>query len=119
LKIGRSVPCPGYLVALVRVAAIRACRLLGLLAELGLIHLDMSGRPGLALDLAEPVRPTIEAYTLDLLARRTFRRHDFHKEPAGEVRLSIELRHELAATLSRWEAEVAPHAEFVPPRSTG
>jgi CRISPR-associated endonuclease Cas1 len=102
-----------YLSALAKAAAVRACRTVGLDPDMGLLHLDMARRPGMALDVIEPVRPRIEAFALDLLAGRTFRRHDFLEQPDGSVRLSLELRQSLAATMARWESEVAPVAELV------
>jgi len=102
-----------YLSALAKAAAVRACRVVGLDPDMGLLHLDMARRPGMALDLVEPVRPHIEGFTLDLLAGRTFRRHDFLEQPDGSVRLSLELRQSLAATVPRWEREVGPVAELV------
>jgi CRISPR-associated endonuclease Cas1 len=100
-----------YLAALAKTAAVRACLVVGLDPDMGLLHLDAAGRPSLALDLIEPVRPELEGYVLDLLASRTFRRPDFIEQPDGSVRLGFELRQELAATRPRWDRLVAPWAE--------
>lgn len=100
-----------YCHTLARVEATRALCRLGLDPSLGVLHRDMARRDSLACDLQEAVRPAVESYVLDLLAARTFKRADFLEGPAGEVRLGVSLRAELAATSTRWEREVAPYAE--------
>jgi hypothetical protein len=67
----------------------------------------------MALDICEPVRPLVEAFALDLISQRVFRRVDFHETPEGAVRLGVALRTELASTLPQWARAVAPHAEAV------
>ena len=102
-----------YLFALVEVESILACHAMGLDPGLGITHLDARGRQSMALDLTEPVRPVVEAWTLDLLASRSFKRSDFTETPEGHVRLLAPLTHELAGSMSQWRKEVAPWAEKV------
>ncbi|MST31173.1 CRISPR-associated endonuclease Cas1 [Acidimicrobiaceae bacterium USS-CC1] len=100
-----------YLYSLARVEANIALQRLGLDPALGVLHADMARRDSLACDLLEAARPAVDRYTLQLLARRSFRRVDFLEGLEGEVRLGISLRTELAETLPRWATEIAPHAE--------
>ena len=67
----------------------------------------------MALDIMEPVRPQVEAFVLDLLAHRTFRKADFAELPDGHCRLMAPLTHELAETMPCWRELVAPIAERV------
>jgi len=66
-----------YAYALVEAEAILACQAVGLDAGLGLVHSDTRGRQSLALEIMEPVRPEVDAFVLDLIERRTFRKVDF------------------------------------------
>ena len=66
------------------------------------MHLDARDRDSMALDLMEPVRPAVEAWTLELLGRRTFKRSDFTETADGHVRILAPLTHELADTMSHW-----------------
>ena len=102
-----------YLFRLVEVEAIIASNAVALDPGLGIVHLDAKGRDSLALDLIEPIRPEIEAFLLDLLADRTFRKADFAETSDGHVRLMSPFTHELAETLPRWAQLVAPWAERV------
>ena len=78
-----------------------------------MLHYDTANRDSLAADLMEPLRPVIDRYVLDLIASHVFTRHDFLETRRGQVRILPPLTHHLAATLRRWETEVAPWAEFV------
>ena len=61
----------------------------------------------------EPVRPEVDAFVLDLLERRTFRKVYFTETSVGHVRLRAPLTHELAETMPRWAQSLAPVAEKV------
>jgi hypothetical protein len=61
----------------------------------------------------EPVRPLVEAWTLDLLAKRSFKKSDFVETSDGHVRLLAPLTHELAGSMGQWRKLVAPWAEKV------
>ena len=90
-----------------------ACHVVGLDQGLGIIHNDARGRQSLALDLLEPVRPAVDAFVLDLLEHRAFRKSDFTETADGHCRLLAPLTHELAETLPQWSRAVAPVAEQV------
>jgi CRISPR-associated endonuclease Cas1 len=102
-----------YLFALLEAEATMACYAVGLDPGFGLVHLDVRKRQSMALDIMEPVRPQVEAFVLDLLAHRTFRKADFAEFPDGHCRLMAPLTHELAETMPRWRELVAPVAERV------
>jgi hypothetical protein len=103
----------GYLYALAEAEALLACQAVGVDSGVGLIHSDIKGRQSLALDLIEPVRPQVDAFALDLLERRTFRKVEFTETTDGHCRLKAPLTHELAETVPRWAQAVAPIAERV------
>lgn len=103
----------GYSYALLEAEAILACQAVGLDPGLGIVHNDARGRQSLALDLMEPVRPEVDAFVLDLLERRTFRKVDFVETADGHCRLRAPLTHDLAETLPVWAKALAPIAEHV------
>jgi CRISPR-associated endonuclease Cas1 len=102
-----------YVFALLEAEAILACAAVGLDPGLGIVHNDARGRQSMALDLLEPVRPEAEAFVLDMLAARTFRKTEFSETEEGHVRLRAPLTHELAETMARWARSLAPVAEKV------
>jgi CRISPR-associated endonuclease Cas1 len=102
-----------YVYALVEAEAILACQMVGLDSGLGIVHADAKGRQSLALDVMEPVRPEVDAFVLDMVARRTFRRAEFTETSDGHVRLLAPLTHDLAETIPQWAKSLGPIAEHV------
>ena len=102
-----------YVFALLEAEAILACAAVGLDPGLGIVHNDARGRQSMALDIMEPVRPEVEAFVLDMLEGRTFRKVEFTETEDGHVRLRAPLTHELAETMPRWARSLAPIAEKV------
>lgn len=102
-----------YVYALVEVEAILACQAVGLDPGLGIVHSDTRGRQSLALDVMEPVRPEVDAFVLDLVEQRTFRKVEFVETSDGHVRLRSPLTHDLAETMPRWAQLLAPIAEHI------
>ncbi len=102
-----------YLYSLVEAEAILACQAVGLDPGLGIVHADAKGRQSLALDLMEPVRPEVDAFVLDMVERRTFRKAEFTETADGHVRLLAPLTHELAETMPQWANSLGPIAEHV------
>lgn len=74
----------------------------GLDEGIGLFHADEDGRPSLALDGLEAVRPYIEAWCFAFLAATAFANRDFHETAEGEIRLSHPLTAYLAHTAVLW-----------------
>ena len=102
-----------YLYSLVEAEAILACQAVGLDPGLGIVHADAKGRQSLALDIMEPVRPEVDAFVLDMVERRTFRKVEFTETPDGHVRLRSPLTHDLAETMPQWTQSLGPIAEHV------
>jgi CRISPR-associated endonuclease Cas1 len=80
----------------------------GLDPTLGILHADQRNRDSFALDAMEPVRPSVEAFILDLLEGQTFTSRDFVELSNGVCRLRAPLTHDLALTLPKWRILVAP-----------
>ncbi len=65
----------------------------GLDSAAGFLHRDRPGRPSLALDLMEELRPVLaDRMALSLINRRQLRARDFATEANGAVRMSDEAR---------------------------
>jgi hypothetical protein len=75
------------------------------------LHADQNARDSLALDLMEAVRPTVDAWVVDVLNTRTFRKADFFETREGNCRLMPPLAKSLAEQAPRWAAALAPVAE--------
>jgi CRISPR-associated endonuclease Cas1 len=102
-----------YCFALLEAEAVLACQVVGLDPGLGIVHADARGRASMALDLMEPVRPEVDAFVLDMVERRTFRKAEFTETADGYVRLLAPLTHELAETMPQWAKSLGPIAEHV------
>jgi len=102
-----------YLYAIVESEARIASLAVGCDPGLGVMHADRPYRDSLACDLMEPVRPIVDAWVLDLLESRTFRRSDFFENREGVCRIMPPLTKGLAETAPRWAAAVGPVAEDV------
>jgi len=78
-----------------------ACEASGLDAAVGFLHRDRPGRPGLALDLMEELRPFIvDRLVLSLVNRRQVSDKDFEIEPTGGVLLKDKAR---KTVLTAWQ----------------
>ena len=72
----------------------------GLDYQIGFLHRARSGRPSLALDLAEEFRPVCDRFVVTLIRRRQLSPSDFERVPGGAVYLSDSGRPRF---LERWE----------------
>jgi CRISPR-associated protein Cas1 len=72
----------------------------GLDPSSGFLHQLRSGRPSLALDLAEELRPMIDRFVLSLINKRQLSLNDFETWPNGSVTLKEEPRRTL---LGSWQ----------------
>lgn len=79
-----------YMLALNRVGQMAALR--GLDPALGFLHAPLNGRPALALDLLEPVRPWVDQWVWRLLEAGALRPEDFTLNPGEGCRLGKEGR---------------------------
>jgi CRISPR-associated endonuclease Cas1 len=105
-----------YLYSLVEAEAILASQAVGLDPGLGIVHADAKGRQSLALDLMEPLRPEVDAFVLDTVERRTFRKAEFTETSDGHVRLRAPLTHEFAETMPQWAKLARPDRRARRPR---
>ncbi|API53839.1 subtype I-C CRISPR-associated endonuclease Cas1 [Rhizobium leguminosarum] len=78
-----------------------ACESVGLDPAVGFLHRDRPGRPSLALDLMEEMRPILaDRLALSLVNRRQLRARDFEKREGGAVMMSDDAR---KAVLTAWQ----------------
>ncbi len=103
-----------YCFALLESESRLALACLGLDPGLGLgLHTDNPKRDSLSLDVLEPVRPQIESWLLDWIAREPLRRADFFEAASGNCRLMSHFCTKLSETAPTWGKLVAPWAEYV------
>lgn len=103
-----------YCFALLEAETRLALSALGLDPGLGVgLHTDTANRDSLALDVLEPVRPQVETWLLDWVAREPLRRVDFFETRTGNCRLMSGICTKLGGTVSVWGKLVAPWAEYV------
>jgi CRISPR-associated endonuclease Cas1 len=100
-----------YLYAILEAEASIAIRSVGLDPRLAVLHADSSRRESFACDVMEAVRPHVDAYVLDLFAKRTFLRTEFFEGRDGSCRLMPSLTSSLATTGLRWAKLLGPFAE--------
>jgi CRISPR-associated endonuclease Cas1 len=100
-----------FLYAILEAEARLAATALGLDPGLGVLHLDSRTRDSLACDLMEPVRPLVDAYLFDWLAKGPLKREWFLEERNGNCRLAGEFVQLLSETAMTWRSAVAPYAE--------
>ena len=74
----------------------------GLDPGIGIFHSDRDGRPSLAYDAIEAVRPYVNAWLLTLFAEVRFAKRDFAEEGDGTIRISRPLTSWLAMTAPLW-----------------
>lgn len=99
--------------ALLEAEATIAARTVGLDPGLGIIHADRPNRDSLSADLMEPIRPLVDRWVIELLARRSFAARDFFETRDGVCRVTPPLTHELAASAAEWGRLVGTIAEDV------
>ena len=105
-------PAPTYPnpTALLEAETRLACLAYGLDPGLGKFHANQRARDSLALDLMEAARPQVDAYLLDLVARRIFAAKDFVETRKGSCRILAPVTHILAETSPIWARAIAPVA---------
>jgi CRISPR associated protein Cas1 len=103
-----------YCFALLHAETRLAISALGLDPGLGLgLHTDTADRDSLAFDVLEPIRPRVEAWLLDWIAKEPLRRADFFETGTGNCRLRSQICTKLSGTAFTWGKLVAPWAEYV------
>lgn len=91
----------GFCYGLVVTELIGALESVGLDYQMGFFHRPRSGRPSLALDLAEELRPLTDRFVVSLVRRRQVNSDSFVQTPGGAVYLSDSGRTNL---IKAWEA---------------
>jgi CRISPR-associated endonuclease Cas1 len=91
-----------FLLAIARTEMVVALHAVGLDEGVALFHADKDGRPSLALDALEAVRPLIEAWLLSFFEVAAFTGRDFYETADGEVRMNHPLNAHLAHTAALW-----------------
>jgi CRISPR-associated endonuclease Cas1 len=102
-----------YLYAILESEARLAISELGLDPGIGVLHSDTRTRDSLACDLMEPIRPQVDSYLLDLLARAPLQRKWFFEERDGNCRLMGEFAVQLSETSKIWRQALGPFAEWI------
>ncbi len=103
-----------YCSALLEAETRLAISALGMDPGLGLgLHTDTANRDSAVFDVLEPIRPRIEAWLLDWIAKEPLRRADFFETARGNVRLMAPMCAKLSETAPVWGKLVAPWAEYV------
>lgn len=101
-----------YLYALLEAECRLAIAVLGLDPGMGVLHMDTNNRDSLACDLMEPIRPEVDAYVLQWIARQPLKKQWFFEERNGNCRLMSDVTTQLAETASTWARLIAPIAEW-------
>ena len=103
-----------YCCALAEAETRLAISALGLDPGLGLgLHTDTANRDSLVFDIIEPIRPQIETWLLDWIAKEPLRRADFFETTTGNCRLMSQMCTSLGRTAPAWGKLIAPWAEYV------
>ena len=90
----------GFCYGLLVTELIGAIESAGLDYQMGFFHRPRSGRPSLALDLAEELRPLTDRFVVSLMRRRQLSEDDFVRTPGGAVYLGDDGR---GLLLKAWE----------------
>ena len=99
-----------FLYALIRTECQAACEGVGLDPQIGFLHAVRPGRPSLALDLMEELRPFLaDRLALTLINRRQLTAADFTTSLGGGVSLTDDGRKTLLAAYQRRKAEEITH----------
>jgi CRISPR-associated protein Cas1 len=87
-----------------------ACEAVGLDAAVGCLHRDRPGRPGLALDLMEELRPVlVDRLVLSLINRQQVKPSGFSADPGGGVRMDEATRKTVVAAYQKRKQEELTH----------
>lgn len=87
-----------------------ACEAAGLDAAVGFLHRDRPGRPSLALDLMEELRPVLaDRVVLSLINRQQVKSAGFTTEPTGGVRMDDATRKTVISTYQKRKQEQITH----------
>ncbi len=99
-----------FLYALMRAECESALEGVGLDPQVGYLHVLRPGRPALALDLMEELRPVLaDRLAITLINRQQVKTEDFEEMPGGAVSLTEEGRKTVLVAYQRRKAEEVQH----------
>jgi len=99
-----------FLYAMLALDARAACEAAGLDAAVGFLHRDRPGRPSLALDLMEELRPVLaDRLALSLINRKQVNASGFGVEPTGGVLMSDATRRKVLTGYQKRKQETVVH----------
>jgi CRISPR-associated protein Cas1 len=99
-----------FLYALVLSDCVSGVESVGLDPQIGYLHSLRPGRPALALDLMEELRPVMaDRLALSLINRRQLTERDFERQPGGAVLLAERGRREVIAAYQKRKQEQVRH----------
>ncbi len=102
-----------FLYALLTSDCVHALEAVGLDPQVGCLHVLRPGRPALALDLMEPLRPLFaDRLALTLVNRKQLRPADFEIAESGAVHLSDNARSTVLTAWQERKREVVTHPEL-------
>lgn len=108
--IGRMNALLSFLYTLLTGDCVAAAEGVGLDPQVGFLHALRPGRPALALDLMEELRPVIaERLALSLINRRQLKPSDFVERPGGSVLLTDEGRRTVIVAYQKRKQDEVPH----------
>ncbi|MCC6314058.1 MAG: type I-C CRISPR-associated endonuclease Cas1 [Thermomicrobiales bacterium] len=100
----------GFLYTLLRIDCASALEGVGLDPQVGFLHALRPGRPALALDLMEELRPVVaDRLALSLINRRQLTRADFEDQPGGAVLLTEQGRRTVLTAYQKRKQEEVEH----------
>ena len=99
-----------FIYALVLGDCVAGCEGVGLDPQFGFLHALRSGRPSLALDLQEELRPVLaDRLALSLVNRRQLRPNDFDEREGGAVHLNEDGRKKVLVAYQKRKQEETNH----------
>lgn len=100
----------GFVYGLLLSQVVGALDAVGLDPQIGYLHGPRSGRPSLALDVLEELRPSVaDRFSMAVLARRQVVEDDFVAAPGGAVYLSDEGRRKVLDLFDEFRSELVSH----------
>lgn len=99
----------GFAYGLLLTEFIGALESVGLDYQMGFFHRPRSGRPSLALDLAEELRAMTDRFVVSMVRRRQMGGDDFTRMPGGGVYLTEDGRTKLLCAWEEHKEEEVPH----------
>lgn len=99
-----------FLYAMLGHDARAACESAGLDTQVGFLHRDRPGRPGLALDLIEEFRPFLaDRLALTLINRQQVRADGFRRTESGGVEMDEQTRKEVLTAYQKRKQDMISH----------